>query len=73
MRSASVVELALYFVAQTATTPNVLDRHADNAIVEEWLKQANFSITRIYDRRDNRPECSLTYEIIRSYSELRSN
>lgn len=39
----------------TATT-NALDHKADIAKVQEWLGQANVSTTRLYDKRNSRPE-----------------
>jgi hypothetical protein len=36
---------------------------ADIAKLQEWLRQANFATTRIYDRREMRPENSPTFKV----------
>jgi site-specific recombinase XerD len=46
----------------TAAT-NALEHEADIAKVQIWLGHANISITRIYDRRQNRPEDSPTFRV----------
>jgi integrase/recombinase XerD len=39
----------------TAAT-HALAHHADLAQVQEWLGHANMATTRLYDRRQSRPE-----------------
>lgn len=46
----------------TAAT-NALDHGADIAKVQEWLGHANIATTRVYDRRQNRPEDSPTFKV----------
>lgn len=46
----------------TAAT-NALDNGADIAKVQEWLGHANIATTRIYDRRQSRPEDSPTFKV----------
>lgn len=46
----------------TAAT-NALDHNADIAKVQEWLGHANIATTRIYDRRQSRPEDSPTFKV----------
>ena len=46
----------------TAAT-NALDHNADIAKVQEWLGHANIATTRIYDRRQTRPEDSPTFKV----------
>ena len=46
----------------TAAT-NALDHEADIAKVQEWLGHANIATTRIYDRRQTRPEDSPTFKV----------
>ncbi len=46
----------------TAAT-NALDHEADIAKVQEWLGHANIATTRIYDRRQSRPEDSPTFKV----------
>lgn len=46
----------------TAAT-NALDHGADIAKVQEWLGHANIATTRIYDRRQSRPEDSPTFKV----------
>jgi site-specific recombinase XerD len=46
----------------TAAT-NALEHDADIAKVQEWLGHANISTTRIYDRREMRPEDSPTFKV----------
>jgi site-specific recombinase XerD len=47
----------------TAAT-NALDHEADIAKVQEWLGHANIATTRIYDRRQLRPEDSPTFKVM---------
>lgn len=46
----------------TAAT-NALENQADIAKVQEWLGHANVSTTRLYDRRNSRPEDSPTFRV----------
>ncbi|WP_424798434.1 tyrosine-type recombinase/integrase [Pseudomonas viridiflava] len=48
-------------IADAAT--NALEHEADIAKVQAWLGHANISTTRIYDRRQNRPEDSPTFRV----------
>jgi site-specific recombinase XerD len=46
----------------TAAT-NALDHEADIAKVQEWLGHVSISTTRLYDKRQSRPEDSPTFKI----------
>lgn len=46
----------------TAAT-NALDNGADIAKVQEWLGHANIATTKVYDRRQSRPEDSPTFKV----------
>ena len=46
----------------TAAT-NALDHKADIAKVQEWLGHANVSTTRLYDKRNSRPEESPSFKV----------
>lgn len=50
-----VADLGVHGLRATAAT-NALDHEADIAKVQAWLGHANISTTKIYDRRENRPE-----------------
>lgn len=54
--------LGVHGLRATAAT-NALEHEADIAKVQAWLGHANISTTRIYDRRQNRPEDSPTYKV----------
>ncbi|MEH6483009.1 MULTISPECIES: tyrosine-type recombinase/integrase [Pseudomonas] len=41
----------------------VLEHHADIAQVQHWLGHANISMTRLYDRRQNRASDSPSFKI----------
>jgi site-specific recombinase XerD len=57
-----VVGLGVHGLRATAAT-NALEHEADIAKVQAWLGHANISTTRIYDRRQLRPEDSPTFKI----------
>jgi integrase/recombinase XerD len=42
---------------------NALAPNADIANVQEWLGHANIATTRLYDRRQSRPEESPTFTV----------
>ncbi len=54
--------LGVHGLRATAAT-NALEHEADIAKVQDWLGHANISTTKIYDRRQNRPEDSPTYKV----------
>ena len=54
--------LCAHSLRATAAT-NALNNKADIAKVQEWLGHANVSTTRLYDRREMRPEDSPTFKI----------
>lgn len=54
--------LGVHGLRATAAT-NALEHDADIAKVQVWLGHANISTTRLYDRRDQRPEDSPTYKV----------
>jgi site-specific recombinase XerD len=57
-----VAGLGVHGLRATAAT-NALEHEADIAKVQIWLGHANISTTRIYDRRQNRPEDSPTFRV----------
>src|ERR1039458_10097391 len=60
--SAQVNGLCVHSLRATAAT-NALSHEADIAKVQEWLRPANVSTTRLYDRRKTRPEDSPTFRV----------
>jgi integrase/recombinase XerD len=42
---------------------NALAHNADTAKVQEWLGHDNIATTRLYDRRQSRPEESPTFKV----------
>ncbi|ELQ08681.1 Phage integrase [Pseudomonas syringae BRIP39023] len=54
---------ALRTLGRTTAATNALEHEADIAKVQAWLGHANISTTKIYDRRENRPEDSPTYKV----------
>ncbi len=54
--------LCLHALRATAAT-NALEHSADIAFVQVWLGHANISTTKLYDRRQSRPEDSPTFRI----------
>jgi site-specific recombinase XerD len=57
-----VAGLGVHGLRATAAT-NALEHEADIAKVQVWLGHANISATRMYDRRESRPEDSPTYKV----------
>lgn len=57
-----VAGLGVHGLRATAAT-NALEHEADIAKVQAWLGHGNISTTRIYDRRQSRPEDSPTYKV----------
>jgi hypothetical protein len=51
------------FMDSEQPQPNALKHEADIAKVQAWLGHANISTTKIYGRRENRPEDSPTYKV----------
>lgn len=58
----AVAGLGVHGLRATAAT-NALEHEADIAKVQAWLGHANISTTKIYDRRDMRPEDSPTFKV----------
>jgi site-specific recombinase XerD len=56
------VKIRTHSLRATAAT-NALRNDADIAKVQEWLGHANISTTRLYDKRDSRPEDSPTVKV----------
>jgi integrase/recombinase XerD len=48
---------------RTTAATNALDNEADIAKVQEWLGHSSISTTRLYDRRQSRPEDSPTFKV----------
>jgi integrase/recombinase XerD len=48
---------------RTTAATNALAHNADIAKVQEWLGHANIATTRLYDRRQSRPEESPTFKV----------
>lgn len=59
---AEVHGLCTHSMRATAAT-NALDHDSDIAKVQAWLGHANISTTKLYDRRQNKPEDSPTFRI----------
>lgn len=57
-----VAGLGVHGLRATAAT-NALEHEADIAKVQAWLGHANISTTKLYDRRQMRPEDSPTYKV----------
>jgi integrase/recombinase XerD len=60
--SAEAIGVCVHSMRATAPT-NALSNNADIAKVQEWLGHANVSTTRLYDRRDSKPEGSPTFHV----------
>lgn len=58
----TVAGFCVHSLRATAAT-NALEHEADIAKVQEWLGHANISTTRLYDKRNTRPEDSPTLKI----------
>jgi integrase/recombinase XerD len=58
----AVPGLCVHSLRATAAT-NALSHEADIAKVQEWLGHADISTTRMYDKRQSRPEDSPTFKI----------
>jgi site-specific recombinase XerD len=56
------VGFCVHSLRATAAT-NALDHEADIAKVQEWLGHSSISTTRLYDKRQSRPEDSPTFKI----------
>jgi site-specific recombinase XerD len=60
--TAAVPGLCVHSLRATAAT-NALSNNADIAKVQEWLGHADISTTRMYDKRQSRPEDSPTFKV----------
>jgi integrase/recombinase XerD len=60
--NADVHGFYVHALRATAAT-NALAHNADIAKVQEWLGHANIATTRLYDRRQSRPEESPTFKV----------
>ncbi len=60
--SAEVNGLCVHSLRATAAT-NALSHDSDIAKVQDWLGHANISTTRLYDRRESKPEDSPTFRV----------
>lgn len=58
----AVAGLGVHGLRATAAT-NALEHEADITKVQAWLGHANISTTKLYDRRDSRPEDSPTFKV----------
>jgi len=59
---AEAIGTCVHSMRATAAT-NALSNNADIAKVQEWLGHANVSTTRLYNRRETRPEDSPTFHV----------
>lgn len=60
--NAEVHGFCVHSLRATAAT-NALSHHADIARVQEWLGHADIATTRLYDKRNHRPEDSPTFRV----------
>ena len=60
--TADVHGFCVHALRATAAT-NALAHNADIAKVQEWLGHANIATTRLYNRRQHRPEDSPTFKV----------
>jgi len=58
----NVEGICTHALRATAAT-NALDNEADIAKVQEWLSHASIATTRLYNRRQLRPENSPTFRV----------
>ena len=58
----AVPGLCVHSLRATAAT-NAPSHEADIAKVQEWLGHADISTTRMYDKRQSRPEASPTFKV----------
>jgi integrase len=58
----AVPGICVHSMRATAAT-NALANNADIAKVQEWLGHADISTTRMYDKRQSRPEDSPTFKV----------
>jgi len=58
----AVPGLCVHSLRATAAT-NALAHNADIAQVQQWLGHADISTTRMYDKRQSRPEDSPTFKV----------
>lgn len=58
----AVPSLCIHSLRDTAAT-NAFAHEADIAKVQEWLGHADISTTRMYDKRQSRPEDSPTFKV----------
>ena len=58
----AVQGFCVHSLRATAAT-NALEHNADIAQVQEWLGHANIATTRLYDKRNHRPEDSPTFRV----------
>lgn len=58
----AVAGLGVHGLRATAAT-NALEHEADIARVQHWLGHANIATTRLYDRRQQRPDHSPTFKV----------
>jgi site-specific recombinase XerD len=56
------IGFCVHSLRATAAT-NALDHEADIAKVQEWLGHSSISTTRLYDKRQSRPEDSPTFKV----------
>jgi len=57
------VDVVTNHAMRTTAATNALSNKADIAEVQKWLGHANVSTTKLYDRRDSKPEDSPTFRV----------
>lgn len=62
LSSINITGFCVHSLRATAAT-NALDHEADIAKVQEWLGHASIATTRLYDKRQSRPEDSPTFKV----------
>ena len=60
---ASAAAIPMERIVHALRATAALEHEADIARVQDWLGHANVSTTRLYDRRDRRPEDSPTFRV----------